>query len=220
VLATATEEVDGFTTICAFDGSALEIVELTLEGSATESVGAELTIPRIDPVAGRWNFTVVFDFLPPFDRQALPPGERHLLYTVRVRALETAAAGTYPLAFQNGVGTPPQNNIFVFSGQSAFPSLVDGAVTVGSGEPLPTFLRGDFDGDLKINITDGVAISNFLFLQGSPPECFDAADTDDSGRVDLTDTVFVLNYIAAIGPPPPPPFPEPGVDPTPDELDC
>ena len=41
---------------------------------------------------------------------------------------------------------------------------------------------------------------------------------NDSGRVDLSDGVYLLGHLFLGGPEPPPPFADPGIDPTPDEL--
>jgi hypothetical protein len=46
----------------------------------------------------------------------------------------------------------------------------------------------------------------------------DACDTNDDGRFDIADAVYILSYVFDGGPPPPPPFPDCGIDPTPDDL--
>ncbi len=82
------------------------------------------------------------------------------------------------------------------------------------------FLRGDANGDGRINLTDSVSILGHLF-QGVPLECADAGDFNDSGAINITDVVAVLEYLFQPGGAlPPPPFPQPGVDPTPDNLVC
>ena len=85
------------------------------------------------------------------------------------------------------------------------------------------FRRGDVDQTGVIDISDGVAVFNFLFLGSGTLRCIDAADSNDDGALDITDGVYVLNFLFLGGPPPPPPSfdgPCPGVDPTPDELGC
>lgn len=82
------------------------------------------------------------------------------------------------------------------------------------------FVRGDANGDGRVNLTDSVAILGHLF-QGRPLECTDSGDFNDTGDVNLTDAVAVLDYLFRPGSmPPPPPFPEPGIDPTRDDLIC
>lgn len=82
------------------------------------------------------------------------------------------------------------------------------------------FVRGDVDGNSKITIGDAINIFNFLFTQGPKPNCLDAADVDDSGTLTIGDSVYLLNYLFSGGKAPPAPFPEAGVDPTPDSLTC
>ena len=45
-------------------------------------------------------------------------------------------------------------------------------------------------------------------------------DVDDTGAINASDSVFLGNYLFGAGEPIPPPFPRPGVDPTPDGLAC
>ena len=71
-----------------------------------------------------------------------------------------------------------------------------------------------------MDLSDAVFILSYLFAQGAEPACLDAADANDDGLVDLSDAVFILAYQFAGGPQPPPPFPQPGVDPTDDGLGC
>ncbi|MBN1443042.1 MAG: CotH kinase family protein [Planctomycetes bacterium] len=86
------------------------------------------------------------------------------------------------------------------------------------GMPEPIFLRGDSNGDGGTDISDAVNTLNFLFLGSGKVDCPDAADTDDNGHVELTDAVRLLNYLFLSGPPPEPPYPDPGEDPTEDAL--
>ena len=81
-----------------------------------------------------------------------------------------------------------------------------------------TFIRGDADESGAHDLTDGVRILNFLFLGGAASRCRDAMDSNDTGSLDLTDGVYMFNWLFLGGPQPLPPFPGPGVDPTPDNL--
>jgi hypothetical protein len=86
----------------------------------------------------------------------------------------------------------------------------------------PTFVRGDFDSNLTVNLTDAVALAKYLFQAGPAPKCQDAADANDDGILDVSDPVYLLFALFIPGsPPPPPPYPEPGEDPTfRDSLGC
>jgi hypothetical protein len=80
------------------------------------------------------------------------------------------------------------------------------------------FLRGDADDDGRVNLTDAVSILGQLFL-GRAMVCGDASDANDDGRVNLTDAVYVLGHLFLGGPPPAPPYSEPGGDPVTDDVD-
>jgi len=80
------------------------------------------------------------------------------------------------------------------------------------------FLRGHARDDGRLDLADAIAILDFLYLNGPPPPCMEAADVNDDGRVDLGDAIYLLSYLFAEGPAPPEPHLAPGQDPTPDEL--
>ena len=83
-------------------------------------------------------------------------------------------------------------------------------------QTLATGLGIPFDG-----LLDAIYVLNWQFIGGPVPPCMDAADADDNGIVDgLLDGLVILNFQFTMGAPPPPPYPNPGVDPTPDSVDC
>ena len=86
--------------------------------------------------------------------------------------------------------------------------------------PPGSFLRGEANGDGRVNLADALTTLEFLFQAGATPVCEDALDMDDSGNVNLVDAVFLLNYLFGRGEPPAPPFEACGADTTPDELGC
>ncbi|MGQ9590638.1 MAG: lamin tail domain-containing protein [Planctomycetota bacterium] len=116
-----------------------------------------------------------------------------------------------------------------FGGLAAGASL--GRVPDGSGslaplsEPSPgaanarTFVRGDADEDGRVNVTD-IAHSLRILFAGETriPACLDALDADDDGVHTATDPIYLGNALFRGGPTVPPPFPEPGLDPTPDDV--
>lgn len=85
-----------------------------------------------------------------------------------------------------------------------------------SGTP---FLRGDTNNSGNVDLSDAVATFNALFL-GIPAlaPCRDALDANDSGSVDLSDGIYVLEFLFQGGPRIPVPYPDAGLDPTPDNL--
>jgi hypothetical protein len=85
---------------------------------------------------------------------------------------------------------------------------------------LTAFVRGDSNGDQKVDISDAANTLGFLFLGDTGVACFDAADANDDGRIDISDAVTTLNHLFEGGKELPPPYPGVGEDPTPDRLGC
>ena len=86
--------------------------------------------------------------------------------------------------------------------------------------PVNDFIRGDSNDDGVLNVSDAVFTLSFLFIGAELPECLSATDTNDDGTVNITDVIRVLSFLFMGGAgAPPPPFPEPGEDPTRD-LGC
>ena len=67
------------------------------------------------------------------------------------------------------------------------------------------FRRGDANHDGAVNITDGIAALNILFLGAPETPCPDALDSDDSRAFDITDPIYLLNHLFLGGPSPPSP---------------
>jgi hypothetical protein len=82
------------------------------------------------------------------------------------------------------------------------------------------FIRGDVNADGDSDISDVVNTVGYLFLGGMSTPCLKSMDTNDDGGVDIADAIFLLDYLFRAGPTPRPPFPESGIDPSPDGLPC
>jgi len=86
---------------------------------------------------------------------------------------------------------------------------------------LPQFRRGDSNGDGTVDLSDGLAILDLLFLGIHRVTCLSAADTDSSEILDLSDPVFLFSHLFLGGPTPTNPGPEVcGVDRSPTALPC
>ena len=114
---------------------------------------------------------------------------------------------------------PGLNTIAAEVHQSARDSLDLGFDLELIGTGSRGFIRGDANGDGSIDLGDVVACLLVLFT-GEPTDCLDSLDTDDSGYLEITDAIQMLEYLFLDGPAPAWPFPWPGDDPTPDDLDC
>ncbi|MGE3164903.1 MAG: hypothetical protein AB7O52_08350 [Planctomycetota bacterium] len=82
-----------------------------------------------------------------------------------------------------------------------------------------SFVRGDANGDLAVNISDPVTLLAYLF-NGGTIGCQSACDANDDGQVNLGDAVYLLGAIFSGGNPPPSPYPTCGPDPSADALTC
>jgi hypothetical protein len=82
------------------------------------------------------------------------------------------------------------------------------------------FVRGDANGDGAIDISDALRVLLHLFTGRLLVACDDHGDADDNGSLQVTDAVRILDYLFRVGDGPPPPFPDPGLDATPDGNAC
>ena len=218
VVTSSERTIDAFTAVIAYDSASFEVLDFDLAGSDSETFAPEMVIPTFGD--GFAALTLFFDFVPPFDGNTLPVGEDLLLATLVVRVVDDGTFGLRPLVPTDGLGDPVIDNVFVEAGFAYYPELVGGGVDVQDIAPVPTFVRGDVNGDGDVDVTDSNAILDWVFGRGPFPACFDAADVDDDGRVNVTDSTRILDFTARGGPPPESPFPAPGTDPTDDALDC
>jgi endoglucanase len=82
------------------------------------------------------------------------------------------------------------------------------------------FLRADVNQDGRVDLSDGIAVLDFLFTGSRTLGCLEAADINDSGSLDLSDPVFLFDFLFLGGSGVQPPYPECGEDPTADGLGC
>lgn len=115
----------------------------------------------------------------------------------------------YLQSYINNIGPPPPAPGPCDCGPDPTPDFLNCATFACA------FLRGDVDQDGVVGPLDATFLQNFLFASGQMPRCLDAADANDDGMLGVSDVVLIQN-----GGPFPYPFPECGLDLTPDQLDC
>jgi hypothetical protein len=115
-------------------------------------------------------------------------------------------------------GLPPILNEVSKNGAIGAHDACGFEVRVVSGEGI--FARGDVTRDRAINIVDAVTVLKALFSGPAEIQCADAADVNDDGMVNLADPIRLVRYLFGQQAAPPWPFPEAGIDPTPDRLEC
>jgi hypothetical protein len=69
------------------------------------------------------------------------------------------------------------------------------------------FHRGDVDSSGDLDITDGIAVFNLLFLGRGETSCLETADVNNDGDVDVSDGIRNVNYLFLGGEPPVAPGP-------------
>jgi hypothetical protein len=84
--------------------------------------------------------------------------------------------------------------------------------------PVTQFVRGNANGDLKVDIADAIWMLNDLFLGGPTTTCKDAADANGDGSLSISDPIFLFDFQFLGGEPPPAPYPGCGTAP-PEGLD-
>jgi hypothetical protein len=141
------------------------------------------------------------------------------------RGLEVKELATFP--FEGGILSPtflailPGSKPFApGSGRAGGLLLVaysDFQTVTRVAEIVPElhFVRGRINGDERIDLSDSVALLDFLFLGQKAPEVPEAADVNGDGSTDISDAMYLLNFLFLGGPKPPLPFPEPGPAPPP-----
>jgi hypothetical protein len=86
-------------------------------------------------------------------------------------------------------------------------------VVIPGGAPLPTsYIRGDTDGNGRVNVLDAIVILRRMAGETPAFDCMEALNTNADGGVDAADALFVLRWVFLQGPPLPQPFPGCGFD--------
>jgi len=69
-------------------------------------------------------------------------------------------------------------------------------------EVTPPFMRGDANGDGKINSADVSYLINYLFIGGPAPQPWQAGDANCDGKINSADVSYLINYLFVGGPAP------------------
>ncbi|HPM37055.1 MAG TPA: dockerin type I domain-containing protein [candidate division Zixibacteria bacterium] len=72
----------------------------------------------------------------------------------------------------------------------------------GGGSGGCCTLRGDFNDDGSVKVSDLTALINYLFRGGPAPTCLDHGDTNADGAVKVSDLTLLINYLFRGGPAP------------------
>jgi hypothetical protein len=208
-----------------FEPEHLEVTSVDFLLTNLRQLGAELLAYNVSNNPERPYVTagIIFDIEPPYDGRTLPPGEnQRILNIVADVSPDAPAEGNATVRLANGVGAPPLENILTVNSMTVLPRIGKaGTVFFSPAEAgRGVFVRGDADGNGQVNISDAVVLLGYLFLGEDPVECLDAGDANDSGTINVADAAYCLNFLFRGGMIPPPPFPNPGLDPSEDRMNC
>jgi len=180
--------IDGLTVV------AFSPVDLIVTDPIGDSIGLAFnTIPGA-------NYDTTHDISPPDgdkDDIVTIPNRLVGVYMIRVKP-EPVKAGVYSL------GIRVDGSAMVMLATDHPSPSPDEADTFSYNAPW--FLRGDVNGDWKINITDVVYLINYLFLipPGPAPVPQEAGEANCDGVINVTDVVYLINYLFLVPPGPPP----------------
>lgn len=221
VLGTHVDPLQGYQIGVEFDGTFLQMNEVSIDGTQASQLSPEFIISNIfdEGENSSLYLAVIFDTLPPFDGRTVDPGINHTLCTLNYEVTFGLPLGSSTeLSFANGIGFPPINTIYAIEGGFALePYFIPGTVLV-SEQPQFLFVRGDATYDQTVNIADAIFMLDYLFIGGAPSVCPDAADTNDDGILNIGDAIYSLSYLFSGGETIPYPYPGYGLDPTEDSL--
>jgi hypothetical protein len=205
-----------------FDPGVLEFVEAVLTPEVLEIIERRAGIPLVDwqlesfsdNEVGWVQVSLVLDFAGREDF-SIPPGLLLDLVSLTFRVKADASEGPSSLAFtrpevagysgnfQDGerqVYNAARRSGNPFTPEDRFreavdPELDDGSVFVSIIGDVGIFVRGDTNGDDKVDISDPIATLGFLFGDMTVLSCEDAADSNDDGGIDISDPIDTLGYL-------------------------
>jgi hypothetical protein len=221
------EAAQGFSIAARYPSADLTIERMHLEGTILEALngqeGVDYFEKKISVADGAFTIGVLVDSKPPFDGTLIPTIGKPLDFVHLELKISAAAKGDLTIRLENGLLEPPIDNLFSINNQPVpVTELTEGVIRLpgGAGQGA-AFLRGDFNMDSTLDISDPIGILSYAFFGGATAHCLVSGDANDDEVVDISDPIFLLAFLFSNGPPPPPPSGQGGgLDPTPSELGC
>jgi hypothetical protein len=208
------------------DGAGLSTVKATfVEGRRLRVFGYRYSLPSIvdlkafDDAPGISGLTAELAGRQPRLSWQIDGGTPERIVVER-NGSEAAVLAASARSYQDPSPAADQWNLYVVRAETGSQAGPHAACTIFVPPPDAGFIRGDSNASGSVDIADAVYTLIFLFSAGSQPLCLDAADVDDDGAVRINDPVYLLQWMFLAGTVPPPPFPDAGVDTTPDDLPC
>lgn len=221
------QAAQGFSLAARYPSNDLTITRIHITDTILEAIngqeGVDYFETEISPALGAFTVGVLVDSKPPFDGTLIPAIGRPLAFLHLELQVSASASGDLKIKLEDGLMDPPIDNLYSVDNRAVYVTeLTEGTVRLGGGQGAGGgFLRGDFNMDTSLDISDPIGILGYMFFGGASPKCVLAGDANDDETVDVSDSIYLLSYLFAQGPAPPPPSEATGgIDPTPGELPC
>lgn len=222
VLLTNAQAIAGYTCVTTFDPALFTATTADVAGLDIVSVigpvagpgqngGIEFLTTKIMPTYS--SLAVIFDLNFPFNGQSLAAGGPRSVARFSYSIVDDPllVGQNFQIRLENNIGSPPLSNVIsLVGGVSAFPTLTNATISVVD---LPSFKRGDPNGDGVSNIGDAIYTIQFLFQNGAVPTCLLSMDINGDTLRDISDVIYLVTWQFSNGPPPPQPYPGCGIDP-------
>ena len=227
VFVTSPEDVEAFQLVVSYNPDLFTPRSreqgLSFEGTFYEEVDLGLSFQGVFPFEDQGVFLVGFVPSLLWIGLELPAGEETLAFKIVGTIPQGAPESVDSLMpLNNGFGPAGMRNELTHRGEARFvstiPNVEKGRLEIVGDQTV--FIRGDSNGDSVIDLSDARHTLGYLFLGTEAPVCLDAADSDDDGNLNITDPVRTLVFLFRGGPFLPAPYPNAGIDPTPDTMEC
>lgn len=216
------ESIQGFSVALRYPSADLEVLRVHHEDTILESMAVDYFEVKLSPEEGTLVVGMLVDSEAPFDGRRIPSiGSPMDFVHLEVQVLPHVSEDL-TVRFEDGLSTPPIRNLFVVENREVHVTeLGEGVLHLPSAPLLEgAFIRGDFNMDSDLDISDPIALLSYRFLGIGASPCKVSGDVNDDETLDISDAVYLLHHLFLFGPPPPPPDKTGGPDPTPGPLDC
>ncbi len=203
---TTSSPVDGFTVSLTYDPARITVHKVDISAGLTPPAAIQPVI--VHNATRGWILVTT-----PLDRE-IPATANFPLVDIEVEPIDFTEA-YHHICFRDAFLPPLSYNELMqlrATGGSVRPLLNSG--TFANVVP---FRRGDCNADGRFDIADAVTMLNCQF-GNQICQCFDACNVNDDPWFDISDPIYALNYQFSTGPAPRAPFPNCGLDPTPDPF--
>jgi hypothetical protein len=217
------ESIQGFSMALRYPSADVQVLRVHFEDTILEAMDVDYFEAKLSPEDGTLVVGVLADSEPPFDGRLIPAIDMPLDYIHLELLVLPHVSEDLTIRLEDGLSTPPIRNLFVVENREVYATeLGEGGIHVVAQLGTGAFVRGDFNMDRTLDISDPIAFLGYRFLglRTSSPRCLVAGDANDDETLDLSDAVYLLQHLFLFGSPPPPPDKTGGPDPTPGPLDC